>query len=345
MTATAIPTADTFTYEVQVDRYGPAHLVTETRTSTISRELAERIADAFEADGVASTWDADYRKRNSDGKLPRAYERNAEIVALVAGLPAGWAADVDYILTERDRAKIVDTDRFTWTDVTHTRTSVIGRERAEKIAAAFEAAGIHYTSQTDRDRTDQYGNELPSYTRFPEIVALVAGLPRFWTVDVNRVLDERSLARGVAARKAQYAAVVTDPAILAYLLEHAADGGMKNAEITDETYLIKLATATDGRSKPAYQPEPGCKASLKLREAVSFRYEQDAYANYASYAVPVSIEEGADTAVCRRNLNRFAQALRTANGLAGYGSTWDADLIERPEGSFVLLRSRSNIPD
>jgi hypothetical protein len=83
---------------------------------------------------------------------------------------------------------------------------------------------------------------------------------------------------------------------------------------------------------------------LKLKEAVSYLYRQEAYADHQEWVVPVEGELG-DEATCHTNLNQFAEALRTTNGMAGVGSSYGFSLQRAGDGWVVVIDQRSSIPD
>lgn len=116
--------------------------------------------------------------------------------------------------------------------------------------------------------------------------------------------------------------------------------GIADPEKTDLSSWAKTASRKMATNTP-YQPEPGCKAKLKLKDAVMVSSSQEAYADYTTYAVPFVVEEGADMEVCERNLGRFCRALKTHNGFAGSGCTYDAHL----EDGFAVITQRASISD
>lgn len=240
-----------------------------------------------------------------------------------------------------------DADLFSYRRYSQENRSVISRELAEKIADAFAAAGIDSPHATEPGAAvdGKYQSGPPSYTLRPEIMALVEGLPKYWTLDVSYIQHDRVMARIKAEQLASYEAV-EHAGIRAYLIEHADERGMRKAELSDQSGLARLAIDTGmANGKPVYQPKEGCKAKLKLREAISFSYSQESYADHTQYAVPVDIPADADLKICRSNLSHFCQCLRTHNGFAGSGCTWTSCLIEHPEGPFVILECRASISD
>lgn len=150
---------------------------------------------------------------------------------------------------------------------------------------------------------------------------------------------------------AALAALTTTPAVMRFLQDRAEKTstreGLRDVKAVDLSSLARQARAGSRRQYgPApYNPEPGCKALLRLREAVHVTWWHDSYADMAVYAVPVDILAGADLDVCRRNLSRFASALRTHTGLAGSGCTYEAALVQNEAGALVVLTQRASIPD
>jgi hypothetical protein len=197
-----------------------------------------------------------------------------------------------------------------------------------------------------------------SYLRYPVLVEAVADLEDGWQEIVQSLINLRlsikvaknkeEAAARLAAHKAKVLAAheaIEHSAIRAYVVPQSGQRGYdREPQPVDCSWMAKLASSSISTNK-RYEPEPGCKAVLHLKQGLSLYYVQDAYADLSSTAIPVTIEEGADMAVCKRNLARFAAALKTHNGFAGSGSTWSLDLIERPEGVFVLAAARHSISD
>lgn len=239
------------------------------------------------------------------------------------------------------------------------RTSVLSRERAERLADAFEANGMGEGSYPfNRIST----NDSPR--RFEQVEALLSlvvaegldlGDTAKWIWDVDAVMRQRGQERRrlerVAAAEAQQ-----NPAVRAYLVEQAsALNGRFEIKPDSLAWMCKAATEDRRRETTIngkkvllgptpYQPKGGCGMRLKLAEAVRYRYRQEAYADHQEWVVPV---EGApeDVAVCRDNLYRFAEALRTTNGLAGYGSSYSFSMVQTAEGWVVVVDQRSSIAD
>lgn len=267
------------------------------------------------------------------------------------------------------------------TSAQHERTSVLTRTAAEQLADLFAVKGISSPFSTADDlpyplresRFSHYETYLLStgktpsaedrrlFTREPiraweydpETYAVCRELPDSWELDVSQVQGERAQAAYNAKRRATYEAQ-KEP-IRSFLLAELDAGNdryMRDAEPRDLTDLAKTARqdrrqTLEVRGKKTlvgpmpYAPESGCSAKLHLKDAVCYAYEQASYADHSRYAVPVTIEAGADPVVCRRNLGRFMEALRTHNGYAGSGCTWSAELRD----GFVLLDCRASISD
>lgn len=113
-------------------------------------------------------------------------------------------------------------------------------------------------------------------------------------------------------------------------------------DASDLSGLCKRANSVGGanRFKPRYAPVGECKASLKLKDAVMFAREMNAYDDTEVYAVPFVGEISEN---CSKNLYAFCDSLITANGIAGNGATWNAEI--KPEFNVVILRCRMSIPD
>lgn len=239
------------------------------------------------------------------------------------------------------------------------RTSVLSRAQAEALADAFEANGMGCgTFPFNRVST----NDSPR--RFEQVepllrVVVEAGLDlgdtAKWVWDVDAVMRERDQERRRLERVAS-AEAQEDPAVRAYLVEQASVLSGR-FEIKADSLAWMCKTATQDRRRETtingkrvllgptpYQPKGGCGMRLKLAKAVLYRYRQESYADHQEWVVPV---EGApeDVAACRDNLYRFSEALRTTNGLAGYGSSYSFSMVETKAGWVVVVDQRSSIAD
>jgi hypothetical protein len=214
--------------------------------------------------------------------------------------------------------------------------------------------------RTDGRRGTTYKVGPRSYLRYPVLADAVKDLPEGWDRQVlATVLSARkkSGTRGQAQRDAERRAayeVVEHPAIRAHLIANFDTRGYREApKPLDLSWMAKLA-ASDRRQRGTkgdlygptpYKPQPGCNAKLHLKQAIRMAFVQDSYADLTYAAIPVTIEEGADLTVCKRNLAAFAEACRTHTGLAGSGSNFDLTLIENEGGVFVLFYERASIAD
>ena len=258
------------------------------------------------------------------------------------------------------------------------RTSVISRELAEQLADAFEAQGLNseaypFLQEIPTALLGKLGRpRLPRrYETNAELVALVDGLglsrepwgegefkaePK-WTFDVSAVLDQRAAQRRLEAKR-QAANAQTNPAVRAYLLGVVVGyRGRFEPKADDLSWMV--AKAQEDRRRPTtikgervllgptpYTPKDGCPLRLKLKAAVHFGYTQEAYADHQEWVIPVEGEATDEQMlVCRANLGAFAEALRTANGLAGYGSNYSFALVRTTNGLAVIVNQRSSIAD
>lgn len=247
-----------------------------------------------------------------------------------------------------------------------TTASNVTAEIAEQIADLYNAAGVCSTSSwtsgpMDVPCTYEDGRPMMSgnrpmmrskllHEKDEAVMTLVAGLTDDWRERVDTVLWSRydaKLSAAAAKRTAEKIAAyeaIENAAIRAYLLEDPNRPGQTAPKPTDLSFLKGLAMA-ERQHKAAYKPSASCGAKLHLKQALNISYRQEAYADNSDFVVPVTLEEGCDIAVCKRNLWDFANACRTTNGLAGYGSSWSMELVVRPEGAFVLVDQRSSIAD
>lgn len=161
---------------------------------------------------------------------------------------------------------------------------------------------------------------------------------------VGNILWDRVRRAKLEAKRGELPA-----AVYAYAIATFDERGRRIPEPRDLTHIAKAATTNNGyRSKyhPVYVAEAGCSLRLKLKEAWSIGYCQEAWADHSQYVVPVEGKaSGAELEVCKRNLSRFFEAARSTNGLAGYGSSYSHELIETEHGFLVIIDQRSSIPD
>lgn len=239
-------------------------------------------------------------------------------------------------------------------------TSVLTYAEADRIIALLDAAGVPspYDSERGHYYDGRYRDGARLWLGVPEVVEMVRDLPMTWTCDVYSLQTFRSKEKMRAERVASYEAQ-PHGGIRAYLAGLDPDGhGMKKAEPHDMSWICQLARADHRKTarstrtgkletygKGPYEPVEGGRAKLRLKEGVSFSYIQDSYADYTRVAVPAELEAGADRDVCRRNLQRLTEALRTHTGFAGSGSTWSAELVEHEAGAFVIFGGRHSISD
>lgn len=113
----------------------------------------------------------------------------------------------------------------------------------------------------------------------------------------------------------------------------------KPMDLSDLIRVSKL----DQKYKPAYKPRHKTHAKLLLKEAIAFIHEQNAYDDSSEFVVPVRVEGKINVDHFNMNLGLFANSIRTANGLAGFGSTWDARYDSKH--GVVIMRCRSSIAD
>lgn len=214
--------------------------------------------------------------------------------------------------------------------------------------------------RTDGRRGTTYEVGPRSYLRYPVLADAVKDLPEGWDQQVHSLLCFRTQQKSreaEAQRRAERLAtyeVVEHPAIRAHLIANVDTRGYRETpKPLDLSWMAKLA-ASDRRQRGTkgdlygptpYKPQPGCNAKLHLKQAIRMAFVQDAYADLHYAAIPVTIEEGADLTVCKRNLAAFGEACRTHTGLAGSGSNFDLTLIENEGGVFVLFYERASIAD
>jgi len=171
------------------------------------------------------------------------------------------------------------------------------------------------------------------------LFAMVDGLPKRWESDVYYIGVERSRAKLKAQEEAAVESYAGPAVIKRALQAMLADKPrcFKPPEVVDMSGLKPLKDRK-------YKPAGGCGAKLKLKEAVSYGYSQESYADHSYYLIPVEGEIG-DASVCRSNLHQWCEAIRTHNGFAGSGSTFSAELVIEPDGAYVKLDIRASISD
>jgi hypothetical protein len=189
-------------------------------------------------------------------------------------------------------------------------------------------------------RKDDKGDHVRAWTDNAELSAMCATLPSAWTCDVSYILNERAANRRWAATAAQVEAI-GHAGIRAFIASRVAKRERGYGDAGKPSDLTGLAKG----AKDRYKPQAGCAAVLKFSQAVLVYYTQETYADMSAYAIPCELPADADRAICQRNLNAFCQAIKTHNGFAGSGSTYDASIVDQPGGAFVLLTARASISD
>jgi hypothetical protein len=221
----------------------------------------------------------------------------------------------------------------------------------EQIADAFEAAGYTSPFATDYAKRIEWQNANPGKDvgfndfdadKFMQIDA--TDLPSDWKSLVHGIMNKRRTDALEAAANAEFAKL---PQAFQLAAESHRRKRTYKPETRDLSSLGELAT--DKRDtkygRGMYKADPKCSLRLKLKNAVQIGYEQESYADYARYLIPVEGERPTDLSACRRNLGTFCEALCTTNGLAGFGSSWEMELIDTSAGLVVMAVSRSSISD
>jgi hypothetical protein len=203
------------------------------------------------------------------------------------------------------------------------------RQRLQEVALAMVERGVLGVWGGD-DKGKVVAAEL-GVTTYRDLDALSWEI---WRVRCLAAVDALDATEFVKAHARQHVQVATHPI---------------EPKMTDLRSLTALAYGR-GHAKPGgvpnYVPDPACASMLHLSRAIHTATSQETYANYTTYLVPVTIPQDADLDVCRKNLGRFADCLRTHDGMAGSGCTWGAALHgDRETGFLVLLNRRASIAD
>lgn len=227
--------------------------------------------------------------------------------------------------------------------------SSISREMAEALADADANCMVwgknnDFGSLPHAFYSDNYGKvvypvEIKSRHYDPKVFAMADGLPRGWESDVYAVKSERMKAAAEAKLVEAYSSFEAPPAIKAALssILDERPRGIKAPERSDLSGLKPVR----GRE---YKPAGGCGAKLKLKEAIHYCYSQESYSDDSRYLIPVEGEVG-DPSVCRSNLGKWCEAIRSHNGFAGSGSSYSAELVVSDLGAYVVLYQRASICD
>lgn len=175
------------------------------------------------------------------------------------------------------------------------------------------------------------------------------GLPDYWDLDVHLVLANRTCMKAEKLYHATIDAFAGRPyateTMRTYLHEqHGTDGWTQPVA----TSLSRLRERFMGTLRPkAHAEDPGHPKMpvLRLDHAIMFNRRLDAWADYASYLVPMDLNpvKGMELNDVLQTLHRFVDALLTSNGYAGVGSSWTVHI--HPSAEFVILTSRSSIPE
>jgi len=230
-----------------------------------------------------------------------------------------------------------------------TRTSVLTRAAAEQLADWFWSRHGRWEGPWSRKAGDTSSG---TWQRGDYIWRGEPGFPAdegAWMFDVDAVLDERRAKVHDECIRSSIDLLVCDEAVRQWLRTEYAAHPTKFRHPPQEASTVMHSLASLARRsterRSAYEPKPGCNARLNLRGAVHAYSWMDAYADYGRYVVPVKVLGPIDEDVCRSNLLAFTQAIRTTNGLAGYGSSWDATLERVGDQWVAVFTSRSSIAD
>lgn len=161
-------------------------------------------------------------------------------------------------------------------------------------------------------------------------------------------LSEISRAQQSARIALAIEAFETTPAIKHYMRSQIGQRGQSEPRRFDMSGFAKAAQSTRdqyGKPRKAYQADPTCPLRLHLKDAVSFSYTQEAYADYSTHLVPVTGDLPAGLGPCQRNLAAFFRYADTHTGMAGSGANWSASLEVNEHGAFAIVSCRASISD
>ncbi len=223
------------------------------------------------------------------------------------------------------------------------RKPVISAELADAIADLLTEYDIPSPYSVDYSNKDADGKPRQAYLHIPYDFS---ALPKFWTLEVAKVISLRKMAEYKAAyHKAvnelngQYVTVV----VRCYLHDQYDADGRTKPEACSLARLRKTFQATYDNDSASV--ELSKMPILRLDHAIFFNRRPDAWADYASYIVPLDLNPVKSVArdALLKTLHAFVDACRTSNGMAGYGSSWTVHI--HPSMEFAILTSRSSIAE
>lgn len=194
-----------------------------------------------------------------------------------------------------------------------------------------------------------------------------AGLKTVWGDEAKKVIgndftfDEKGMIGNYLYRNEMKEAISkfdTTPAIRAYMFACIDDRGARVPTKRDMSFLCEnLKSQRDQYGKPRkpWKPTKELGLKLKVKEAVSFKYSQESYADYTTTLIPI---EGAEKIALMMppeseqfqkdadaNLASMVRYSDTHTGWAGSGCNFEARMESNEFGSFAVVTCRASIAD
>ena len=198
------------------------------------------------------------------------------------------------------------------------------------VEQAFEEAGFPVVFDDDRRKVQ----------RFFDV----------WDDEAKRERRAEARTKFEAGVEAFFAAHPQSPAVERYIRAHAVFGkrGASVPSLAPADWRDRLNAWTNPfgvkDADAPYQPERSG-YRLLTNQRVSLGGTQEMYADYSTWIIPVETVEPLNADAARRNLAKIAGKLRTHNGWAGSGSTFDFTLVEEPDGCYVVMGARHSVSD
>jgi hypothetical protein len=171
---------------------------------------------------------------------------------------------------------------------------------------------------------------------------------------VTDILTERSDAesriksiRRFQDRRAEFAAI-KHPALRVWALaeQSGQPDSRGRANQSPEPVTLKwLAGGSRNRDGSTFEPQPVGRFKATVGHGLRIGYRQASYADHSISICPLIPATGATIEGINTALRRMGENLRTANGYAGVGSTFDMTAERTDRGWVLVIDRRSSIAD
>lgn len=150
--------------------------------------------------------------------------------------------------------------------------------------------------------------------------------------------------------RADWEASDASPAVKHYVISQIETNprGIDKPEKRDLSWMLPGAKGLKdqwGKPRAEFPDDEAFPLTVEWDKALSFRYTQEAYADYAEAIVPVSGEIMTDLTETNSHFYQLARRNDTHTGWAGSGSNHEASLVSTPHGLVLVVTSRHSIGD